>query len=269
MSDHSSKNSRSSSLSRLGQQSSTSAPSTADTLKAILAKLTHLDSRVNTMERDQPVSTPVAQPPQSMSGALNAMASPRTNGHGRGRARAPTPARGSLGETLLSAMGSNASAPFRNNRSSAAAVSDSGSAHENDAQAESGSDDRQAVVIMNRLLKTHRNALDFVQRSHFANIRSMHEARRIAQAIDAFTREGIDLHHEGMEILVRNLAGLHMADQHSDPSLLEHFEWDPPTDIVPRDILRTVFKDAKRNSKFKPSKKKTPADPKKGAGAGK
>jgi hypothetical protein len=140
-----------------------------------------------------------------------------------------------------------------------------------DAAAPNG-DDRLAGVLMANIRANYRSALDYVRSIDFSNQRAGHEARRTAQAIDALLREGVPLHFDGMEILVRNLAGVVEADKSADPSVLTGMEWQPPQDIVPRSVLRTVLKDAKRRKELKP-KKPTPAprDPKKNGqqGAGK
>ena len=131
---------------------------------------------------------------------------------------------------------------------------------------EAAGDGRIAEQVMASLLAHHRSALDYVRSVQFSNLRAGHEARRTAQALDALRREGVPLHFEGMEILVRNLCGVVEADKHGDPSLLEGLEWALPQDIVPRSVLRTVMKDAKRRNQLKP--KSAPRDPKKGGPRG-
>jgi len=123
---------------------------------------------------------------------------------------------------------------------------------------------------MSNIRANHRSALDYVRSIDFSDQRSMHEARRTAQAIDALIREGVPLHLEGMEILVRSLAGVVEADKLGEPAVLAGMEWQPPQDIVPRSVLRTVLKDAKRRKELK-TKKPAPRDPKKTGqhGAGK
>lgn len=126
-------------------------------------------------------------------------------------------------------------------------------------------DERIAATVLKRLLKNHTSAVAFVRSNEFKNSRNMHEARRTAQAIDAFLREGVSAKFEGMEILVRALTGLYKSDQHSQPSLLEELEWAPPEDILPREIFRVVAKDAARRTKQ--TTKSKPQAPPKGAGA--
>ena len=133
-------------------------------------------------------------------------------------------------------------------------------------------DGRIAEVLMSNLRANYNSALDYVRSVDFSNTRAMHEARRTAQAIDALLREGVPLHFEGMEILVRNLTGVVEADKLGESAVLTGMEWQPPQDIVPRSVLRTVLKDAKRRKELKPKKtpKSEPAsrDPKKGGQQG-
>jgi hypothetical protein len=117
----------------------------------------------------------------------------------------------------------------------------------------------------------HRTVLDHVRAFDFKNSRSGHECRRAAQTIDALMDEGTRLSMTGMEILFRTVAGLMVADEYGDPTLLEGLEWAPPEAIVPRDILRTVMQDAKRRRDLVPKAKAGPTPavtPAKGGGRG-
>jgi hypothetical protein len=142
--------------------------------------------------------------------------------------------------------------------------------------AEAPGDGRIAEVVMARLRTSHRSALDYVRHLDFGNPRAGHEARRTAQALDALIKEGVPLHFEGMEILVRNLVGVCEADRFGDTCILEGLEWALPQDVVPSAVLRTVMKDAKRRKELKPKPQRgsvppAPRDPKKAGqpGAGK
>ncbi len=126
-----------------------------------------------------------------------------------------------------------------------------------------------AQRMLDRILKHHRSAYAFVLSVDFNNTRNMHEARRTAQAIDAFLRQGVTADFEGMEILVRNLAGLRKSDELRDPSILEEFEWAPPEDFVPRDIFRAVVKGAQRRAKYSRTTKPKPTGSNNGAGSDK
>ena len=124
-------------------------------------------------------------------------------------------------------------------------------------KSDSVADDRLAPIIMERLLRHHNTVWDWVQRSaQFRNTRNMHEARRIAQAIDAFRREGVSWDSEGMEILVRNLAGLHKSDEYGDATFLEEMEWAPPESIVPDSVMRPIVKAVKRTKALRPKPNK-------------
>jgi hypothetical protein len=112
---------------------------------------------------------------------------------------------------------------------------------------------------MANLLKGHRSATDFVRYVSFNKERAAHEARRTAQAIDSLVADGVPLTLEGMEILVRNMVAVYEADKRNDTGILDSLEWAPPEDVVPRDIMRTVIKDTKRNEKFKQKPKKQAA----------
>ncbi len=126
-----------------------------------------------------------------------------------------------------------------------------------------------AQRMLDRILKHHRSAYAFVLSVDFNNTRNMHEARRTAQAIDTFLRQGVTADFEGMEILVRNLAGLRKSDELRDPSILEEFEWAPPEDFVPRDIFRAVVKGAQRRAKYSRTTKPKPTGSNNGAGSDK
>lgn len=103
--------------------------------------------------------------------------------------------------------------------------------------------------------------------SEFKNSRNGHEARRIAQVLDALVRLNIDYDTDAMEICVRILMGLCQADTFSDPSYLDVMEWAPPTDPMPRELLRQFQKGVKRRAQLKKSSATTPA-PNMAAGGG-
>ena len=89
----------------------------------------------------------------------------------------------------------------------------------------------------------------------------MHEARRTAQAIDAFRGEGVSPELEGMEILLRALAGLQLADQLGNAGILEELEWSPPEQVLPTAVIRTAIKDAERRDKYRSRARKGSAAP--------
>ena len=122
-------------------------------------------------------------------------------------------------------------------------------------------DERLAPTLTRRMLKNHASALAYVRALTFKRERNFHEARRVAQAIDAFRAEGVPDSAEGMEVLARTLHGLVMTDKYGDPTLLERFEWEPPEEVVPVSVLRVVMKDAQRQAKYKPKQDRQPQNP--------
>ena len=139
-------------------------------------------------------------------------------------------------------------------------------------------DGRLAPELLRRIHRRARTASEFVRRHDWDNTRSSHEARRIAQVVDQALAEGITTDSLAMEMLLRNLTGLYEADVNRNPPILAELEWEPPEELIPRSVMRTVLKDAERRAKFDAKAKKTkprpasqPKDDKKdqgGAGGG-
>lgn len=191
-----------------------------------------------------------------------------------GRARTALDSGSSVKSQLRSRKTNTPFPPRRGSRLSPEADAASSVGDGDDAEGarvtEAPGDGRIAEEVVSRMRANHRSALDYVWSLNFSNQRAGHEARRTAQALDALMREGVPLHLEGMEILVRNLAGVCEADKRGDPTVLEGLEWALPQDIVPRSVLRTVLKDAKRRNELKPKNKPAPRPNDKGKqGAGK
>jgi hypothetical protein len=112
-------------------------------------------------------------------------------------------------------------------------------------------DRRLASVLYGRMMEHHTSVLDFVRRREFKSQRSFHEARRIAQAVDALVKDGARLRWTGMEMLLRNLSGICEADRLDEVGILEAFELRPPQQLLPRQVLRTVLKDVARAKKLR------------------
>lgn len=229
-------------------------PSRADVKQALAAIMKRLD-RMEGKSRARPPATD-ATDLHGVIEKLAAMKPPRRRDAGRTPAASP---KASMRDVLARALDTSRDAPSTHlaptggHSGDSSGSEDGGGSHRGHRPREAEpADGRLAPVIMQNLLRAHATALDYVRRAEFKNLRSMHEARRTAQAIDAFGRSGVSLHEEGMEILVRNLAGLVQADRFGDPSLLEELEWAPPEDLLPRAVLRTVLKDSKRRAKYKP-----------------
>jgi hypothetical protein len=82
--------------------------------------------------------------------------------------------------------------------------------------------------------------------------------RRTAQVLElsvaAFGEDFLDT--DAGECLVRNIIGLAKSDEFQKPSLMTEFEWMPPLEVIPRDMLRLLLKDNLRNDRFRASNKK-------------
>ena len=227
-----------------------------EALAKVLAKLT---TRLEAMEAKMDGGV------RSSAGVQEAVASVVSYRGGRAGSAAarrrlvttPKPTTSSLKEKLRASSSGSTPFPPEGHGRRRSVDSDQGSDDEESASAaavkEAQADGRIAGDIMHRVLANHRSALDYVRSVDFGNLRASHEARRTAQAIDALMREGVPLSYEGMEILVRNMAGVVEADKHNDSAVLEGLEWALPQDIVPRAVLRTVMKDAKRRKQLKPA----------------
>lgn len=237
-----------------------------------------MNARLERLERKEPAAAQTADEEPDVAGAVAAVASYRGGRPGGASTFAPRAHAGSAKEQLRRRK----TTPFPPRRDQLAFDDFAGDRDSGDDDAGGSTtagditgDGRLAEVLMANMRANHRSALDYVRATDFSNLRAAHEARRTAQAIDALLREGVPLSFEGMEILLRNLAGVVEADRLGEPAVLTGMEWQPPQDIVPRSVLRTVLKDAKRIKEMKPKRptKPTPAprDPKKGGqqGAGK
>ena len=109
--------------------------------------------------------------------------------------------------------------------------------------------------ILKMIFANHRSALEFVTRGHsWHNTRAYHEARRQAQVLDAFLRDGAPHTCDGIEMLCRNVAGLWAADELHDPTQLEVMEFAPPQRIIPSSVMRTMQKDAEKLKKLRAGK---------------
>ena len=216
-------------------------------------------TRLEALERTQKPPPVRATPPRTGMTSDEAMAQLRRPA----RTRAGTPAVSRAGPGLQAALRRAVTGSVPPNPLPPSASYDSDDPSEDGSQ---GADrdpmrpeGRAADVIMARVLRDHGSALNFVRNVEFKNLRNRHEARRVAQAIDAYRREGIDTSYEGTEILVRTLAGLYKSDQLGSPGILEQLEWAPPEDILPRSMLRRAIKDNKAQAKLRPTPKNTPA----------
>jgi hypothetical protein len=77
----------------------------------------------------------------------------------------------------------------------------------------------------------------------YAEPRNQHDARRLAQVIDALEAG----HHDiSLEILWRWFSGLILADQNGNMQFLSQLEWAPPTQVLAPSLNVLLHKMVKR-----------------------
>ena len=114
---------------------------------------------------------------------------------------------------------------------------------------------RKAKEYLASLLQDYDTVSMRVRCTTFNNTRNGHEARRLAQVVDALLNDG--LHKTlGVEIAVRALMGILHADMCQDAYLIETFEWKPPKMLVHRNDLRRHMKEAGSFKKLDKKKSK-------------
>jgi hypothetical protein len=86
--------------------------------------------------------------------------------------------------------------------------------------------------------------------------RASHEARRMAQVIDASLQEGVPATSLAMEIAMRALTGVVYAAQQGNPALLDQLEWNPPGAALPTELAHKLIKQTNRAAQA--SKKHSP-----------
>lgn len=113
--------------------------------------------------------------------------------------------------------------------------------------------ERYAPIFLNGILKYHTSVRAWVDKSALKQGgRKYNEAASTAQAIDALRAEGVDAKYEGVEILVRRMVALEMAEKHRDETYIEAVEWAPRDEVVPAKLLKSIMKDVERRKKIKP-----------------
>jgi hypothetical protein len=130
---------------------------------------------------------------------------------------------------------------------------------------------RMGPEIYIRVIDGWGSLQNYVRFNKWNNVRNSHEARRMVQIMDALVKQqGVraTVISEAGEMLMRNIAGLAKSDEWKKPSLMEQFEWKPPKDVIPRDWMRLLVKDAQKTETLLKTKSSNPAPTQKG-GAGK
>lgn len=98
---------------------------------------------------------------------------------------------------------------------------------------------------MLRNCSTYGSVLSWVKQTEWKSGRNKHECEAIARAVDALLAEGVKAKSTGIEILMRRLSGVHLADQHSEWQLADSLAWNPlGNSLLPRDEVTRALKEA-------------------------
>lgn len=85
----------------------------------------------------------------------------------------------------------------------------------------------------------------WVKQTDWKSGRNKHECEALARAVDALLAEGTSAKSTGVEILMRRLSGVHLADQHSEWQLADSVAWNPlGNSLLPRDEVTRALKEA-------------------------
>jgi hypothetical protein len=92
---------------------------------------------------------------------------------------------------------------------------------------------------------TYGSVTAWVKQSDWKSGRNKHECEALARAVDALLAEGTSAKSTGIEILMRRLSGVHLADQHSEWQLADSVAWNPlGNSLLPRDEVTRALKEA-------------------------
>jgi len=85
----------------------------------------------------------------------------------------------------------------------------------------------------------------WVKQNEWKSGRNKHECEVLARAVDALLTEGTPARSTGIEILMRRLSGVHLADQHSEWQLADSVAWNPlGNSLLPRAEVTRALKEA-------------------------
>jgi hypothetical protein len=85
----------------------------------------------------------------------------------------------------------------------------------------------------------------WVKQNDWKSGRNKHECEALARAVDALLAEGTPVKSTGIEILMRRLSGVHLADQHSEWQLADSVAWNPlGNSLLPRAEVTRALKEA-------------------------
>ena len=89
------------------------------------------------------------------------------------------------------------------------------------------------------------SVMSWVKQTDWKSGRNKHECEALARAVDALLAEGVTPKSTGVEILMRRLSGVHLADQHSEWQLADSVAWNPlGNSLLPRDEVTRALKEA-------------------------
>lgn len=107
---------------------------------------------------------------------------------------------------------------------------------------------RARVRIASQMLRncaTYGSVTAWVKQTDWKSGRNKHECEALARAVDALLAEGTPAKSTGIEILMRRLSGVHLADQHSEWQLADSVAWNPlGNSLLPREEVTRALKEA-------------------------
>ena len=107
---------------------------------------------------------------------------------------------------------------------------------------------RARTRIASQMLRncaTYGSVTAWVKQTDWKSGRNKHECEALARAVDALLAEGTSAKSTGVEILMRRLSGVHLADQHSEWQLADSVAWNPlGNSLLPRDEVTRALKEA-------------------------
>jgi hypothetical protein len=107
---------------------------------------------------------------------------------------------------------------------------------------------RARTRIASQMLRncaTYGSVTAWVKQTEWKSGRNKHECEALAGAVDALLAEGTSAKSTGIEILMRRLSGVHLADQHSEWQLADSVAWNPRgNSMLPRDEVTRALKEA-------------------------
>jgi len=106
-------------------------------------------------------------------------------------------------------------------------------------------DDGRLAVQLIHNARPYGSFVNFVKMVEWKQKRTQREAEHIAQSVDAYLNDGVSPLCDGMEIQLRRLAGIHLADETDDWEVCEAVQFTPTSkSLLPRLEVDRVIKSA-------------------------